>query len=306
MADGRKLPVGFIGLGLMGHALAANTLRSGYPVTVLLRKDAARARCADLLAGGAAGVATPAEVLQTAQVVVICVSDSAAVEAVVFGAGGLLAADLEGRTVIDCSTSQPESSLRVAAALRERGAQFVDAAMTGTPKDAQAGAINLLLGGNPEVLEPLEPLMRCWARNLYRCGDTGTGHSVKLLHQFVVLANAAVLAEAFSLARKAGVDERVLGEVIASGGANSTAFQRLRHYVEDGNDEMFRFSLANALKDMKYYRAMCEAAPAEGGVSAAVEATYARAHALGMGAAYVPHLIDAADRLNGLEPRRYS
>lgn len=304
MADGRKAPVGFVGLGLMGQALAANTLRAGYPVTVLLRSEPARAQCAGLLAAGAAGAATPADVLRAAQVVVLCVSDSAAVEDVVFGAGGLLSGELAGRTVIDCSTSQPESSARVAAALRERGAQFVDAAMTGTPKDAQAGAINLLLGGRPEVLEPLEPLMRCWARNLYRCGDTGAGHSVKLLHQFVVLANAAVLAEAFSLARKTGVDERVLGEVIASGGANSTAFQRLRHYVEDGNDEMFRFSLTNALKDMKYYRAMCEAAPAEGGVSTAVAATYARAHGFGMGAAYVPRLIDAADRLNGLEPRR--
>lgn len=295
--------VGFIGLGLMGRALAARTLQAGHPTTVLVRHARGREECGALLAAGAREAPTPRAVLAQADVVVVCVGSSAQVEEVVFGAEGLLSGDARGRVVIDCSTSLPGSSLRIAAALREGGAEFIDAAMTGTPRDAEAGAINLLLGGRPDVLAPLEPLMRLWAKNLYRCGETGAGHSVKLLHQFVVLSNAAVLAEAFSLARKTGVDERVLGEVIASGGANSTAFQRLRHYVEDGNDAMFRFSLENALKDMRYYRTMIEAAQAEGGVSAAALSAYISANERGLGSHYVPHLIDAFDALNGLPPR---
>ena len=298
-----SLRVGFIGLGLMGRALAANTLRAGHAVTLLVRHARGRQECAALLASGASEAPTPAALLETADVVVLCVGGAPQVEEIVFGAEGLLAGPLDGRAVIDCSTSIPDTSVRMAEALRPHGARFVDAAMTGTPRDAEAGSINLLLGGSPAVLAPLEELMRCWAKNLYRCGDTGAGHSVKLLHQFVVLSNAAALAEAYSLARKTGIDERVLGEVIASGGANSTAHQRLRHYVEEGRDEMFRFTLANALKDMRYYRRMNEAAQAEGSVSAAALSVYISANESGLGAQYVPHLLDATDQRNGLAPR---
>ncbi|WP_066268928.1 NAD(P)-dependent oxidoreductase [Hydrogenophaga palleronii] len=294
--------VGFIGLGLMGHALASNSARAGHAVSLLIRNDKDRNTAAALLAQGGQEASTPAALLEQVDTVVICVSATPQVEDVVFGASGLLSGPIAGRTVIDCSTSIPESSLRIAAALRAQGAEFVDAAMTGTPRDAEAGAINLLLGGAPQVLARLEGLMHCWARNLYHCGDTGTGHSVKLLHQFVVLSNAAVLAEAYSLARKTGVNLNVLGEVIASGGANSTAFQRLRPYVEEGNDEMFRFSLGNALKDMRYYRSMNEAANAQGALSEATISAYTSASEQGLEALFVPHLLDAMDRLNGLAP----
>lgn len=294
--------VGFIGLGLMGHALATNSARAGHAVSLLVRNDKDRSTAAALLAQGSQEAPTPAALLEMVDTVVICVSATPQVEDVVFGASGLLQGPLAGRTVIDCSTSIPESSRRIAAALLAQGADFVDAAMTGTPRDAEAGAINLLLGGDPRVLARLEGLMRCWARNLYHCGDTGTGHSVKLLHQFVVLSNAAVLAEAYSLARKTGVDLKVLGEVIDTGGANSTAFQRLRPYAEEGNDEMFRFSLGNALKDMRYYRSMSEAASAQGAVSEAALSAYTNASEQGLEASYVPHLLDAMDRLNGLAP----
>lgn len=292
--------VGFIGLGLMGGALARQTFRAKYPLTLLVHREQDRVAMADLLAQGAQTAQTPAELAAQSDVVVICVTGAPQVEDIVLGDQGIHRSARPGLAVVDLSTSLPETTLRCAGALAGHGACFVDAAMTGTPSDAETGSINLLLGGDPAPLAALEPLMRCWARNLYHCGPTGSGHTVKLLHQFVVLSNAAVLTEAFSLARKTGVDTTVLGDVIASGGANSTAFQRLRPYVEEGNDRSFRFSLANALKDMRYHGAMAQAAGANRRISEAALSAYTLANEQGLGDAFVPHLLDVADRENGV------
>lgn len=288
----------------MGQALAANAQRAGHSISLLVRPGKQRdTEISSALMGKHPSVAhTPADLIDMVDIVVICVTGTPQVEETIFSEHGLLSRSVTGRTIIDCSTSMPDSSIKIAAALRAAGGEFIDAAMTGTPRDAEAGQINLLLGGQPETLAKLEPLMRCWAKNLYHCGDTGAGHSVKLLHQFMVLSNAAIVAEGFSMARKNGINLNVLGDVIASGGANSTAFQRLRHYVEDGNDEMFRFSLTNALKDMRYYTAMGDATNCNDALGKAVLANYLYANELGLGSKFVPHLLDAADELNGMPP----
>lgn len=294
--------VGFIGLGLMGQGLAANLQRAGHAVSLLLRHDADRSRCAALLQAGAQGLDSPAALAAVVDVLVLCVTGSTQVEQVVLGDNGVLAGARAGLVVVDCSTSQPASTRRLAELLRARGVTFVDAAMTGTPRDAEAGSVSLLLGGSADTVAALRPLLQAVAQNVYHCGDTGAGHTVKLLHQFVVLGNVALLAEAFSLARKSGVDTGVLGQVIASGGANSTAFQRLRAYIDEGNDDGFRFTVANALKDMRYYNQMGADSGAIAALGGAVLATYTGASNLGHGTRFVPHLLDSADQLNGLRP----
>lgn len=321
-ADRPAWRVGFIGLGLMGLGLARHTLAGGHAVTLLLRHPRDHDRLAPLLAQGAQAAATPAQLAARCDVVVLCVTGAPEVEAVVLGPDGLLqglqqAAHDTARQpaqhpspgagarlhVVDCSTSLPDTTQRCAQALAAHGGAFLDAAMTGTPRDADAGTLNLLLGGTAAQREALAPLMRLWARNLFVCGDTpGAGHAVKLLHQFVVLSNAAVLAEAYALAHRAGVDTAVLGEVIASGGANSTAFQRLRPYAEQGRDDQFRFTLANALKDMRYHDHMATQAGLPGAIGRAALCAYSQAHDLGLGPAYVPHLLDMAKPPAALQP----
>ena len=298
---GVQLPtVGFIGAGMMGRGLLQRALAAGHPVSVLVRHDRDRAALADLLGQGVRAAASPAGLAAACDVVVLCVTGAPQVEAIVFGPDGLVAGARAGLRVLDCSTSLPGTTRTCAQALAERGARFNDAAMTGTPPDAAAGTLNLLLGGSDDDLLPLEPLLRQWARNLYRCGGIGAGHSVKLLHQFVVLSNAAVLSEAYGLALRTGVDTRVLGDVIASGGANSTAFQRLRGYVEEGRDDGFRFTLANALKDMQYHAKMADAAGVDRAISLAALSVYIKVNEQGLAQAFVPHLLDGACRDNPL------
>lgn len=294
-----KKTVGFIGLGMMGRGMAKHVLGSGHPVALLLRSKEDEVRCADLLAGGARPLKTAAEVAATADIVIICVPGSPQVEDVVFADHGLLQGIKPECVVVDCSTSLPESTRRVAAAIATRSGLFLDAAMTGTPKDADEGKINLLVGGDPAVLASVRPVFDTFAKNIYECGAVSSGHTTKLLHQFVVLGNAAILAEAFSGAKKTGVNLEVLCDVIASGGANSTAFQRLRPFVIDGNDQLFRFSLANAHKDMHYYARMTGEAKAVSFIGDAVHNTYTVAANLGYATQFVPHLVSSLNTLNG-------
>lgn len=294
-----RLKVGFIGVGMMGCGMARHVLAKGHPVALLIRKKEEEERCADLLAHGAQQLNTAAEVAANVDLIIICVTGSPQVEEVVFGANGILHQLKPGCVVVDCSTSLPDSTLRVAQAIAAQHGQFLDAAMTGTPKHAEEGTLNLLVGGDQQVLASVRPVFDLFAQNIYYCGAVSAGHTTKLLHQFVVLGNAAILAEAFSCASKTGVNLEVLCDVIASGGANSTAFQRLRPYVMEGNDQMFRFSLANAHKDMHYYARMAGEAKAVSFIGDAVHNAYTVAGNLGLKTQFVPHLLRSFNILNG-------
>lgn len=295
-----SLKIGFIGLGMMGRGMAKHVLHKGHPVALLLRSTENELACADLLADGAQSLKTAAEVAATADVIIISVTGSPQVEEVVFGDKGILQTLKPGCVVVDCSTSLPDSTRQVAAAIAAKNAKFLDAALTGTPKHADEGELNLLVGGDKDVLAIVRPVFDLFAKNIYYCGAVSAGHTTKLLHQFVVLGNAAILAEAFSCAGKTGVNLEVLCDVIASGGANSTAFQRLRPYVLEGNDQLFRFSLANAHKDMHYYARMAGEAKAVSFIGDAVHNAYTVAGNLGWNTQFVPHLLSSFNILNGI------
>lgn len=301
-----QLHIGFIGLGMMGRGMARHVLAKGHTVGLLVRSQEGAARCADLLAAGAHSLTTSAEVAAMADVLIICVTGSPEVEDVVLGPHGVLDGLKPACVVVDCSTSQPDATRHVAATIAAKGGLFLDAALTGTPKHAEDGQLNLLVGGDKAVLEQVRPVFELFAKNIFYCGEVGAGHTTKLLHQFVVLGNAAILAEAFSCASKTGVNLGVLCDVIDSGGANSTAFQRLRPYVLEGNDQMFRFSIGNAHKDMRYYARMTGEARAVSYLGDAVHNTYTVATNQGYTPQFIPHLINSLNTLNGttLAPKK--
>ena len=297
-----KRHIGFIGLGMMGRGMARHVLAGGHEVGLLVRSKEGEARCADLLAAGAHPLATPADVAAMADVLIICVTGSPEVEDVMLGPHGVLKGVKPGCIVVDCSTSQPNSTRQLCAVIEAKGARFLDAALTGTPKHAEDGQLNLLVGGDKAVLEQVRPVFALFAKNIFYCGEAGAGHTTKLLHQFVVLGNSAILAEAFSCARKTGVDLEVLCDVIDSGGANSTAFQRLRPYVLEGNDQMFRFSIGNAHKDMRYYARMTGEARVVSHLGDAVHNTYTVAINQGHAPHFIPHLVNSLNTLNCSAP----
>ena len=168
--------------------------------------------------------------------------------------------------------------------------------MTRTPKEAAEGRLNLLVGGDAALFAELRPLLACFAENITHCGGVGAGHRMKLLHNFVSLGGAALISEAAACARRGGVAPEVFTDVLAKGGGGGVALERVRPYLERGDDSTLRFALSNAVKDLDYYTTMAADAGAVRAIAEAVRTNYQRGvQVLGAGG-YVPRLVDALAR----------
>ncbi|WP_104204756.1 NAD(P)-dependent oxidoreductase [Billgrantia saliphila] len=290
----RRWRIGLVGVGLMGHGIAANLLRGGHSLCFL--EHPGNQPVDDLLAAGAEPRSSAREVAAEAEAVILCVTGSPQVEAVLFEPGGVLEGLMPGTVVIDCSTALPSSTERVAERVAAAGGRFLDAAMTRTPKEAEAGRLNLIVGAPQALFEELRPLLACFAENIAHAGPVGAGHTLKLLHNFVSLGFTAVLAEAAAASRRAGIDDAAFLDVLGKGGGGGVILERLRPFIESGDSAGFRFSVANALKDIGYYRTMTEDLAAEHGVAEAVLALYRQASDAGHAERPVPELVSLLER----------
>jgi 3-hydroxyisobutyrate dehydrogenase-like beta-hydroxyacid dehydrogenase len=279
-----------IGVGRMGHGIAASLIRKGH-LPVLLAHPGNQP-IDDLLASGARTVASVGALACEVDLVILCVTGTPEVEAVVLGEGGLLANLAPGTTVIDCSTALPESTVRVARAVSDAGGRFMDAAMTRTPKEAAEGRLNLLVGGDVALLEACRPVLACFAENILHAGPVGAGHRLKLLHNYVSLGQVALLAEAAACAARTGVDTRAFVDALAIGGGWGAALERLKPWLLEGSAANLQFSLSNARKDLGYYNRMADEAGVDRRVAAAVESTVVEACAQGDPEALVPELVE--------------
>lgn len=285
----KKPQVGLIGAGLMGSGIGASLLRNGFPLTIL--EHAGNQPLDALLAAGAQTRTTAAAVAAEVDVLIVCVTGSPQVEAVLFDADGALQSLRPGTTVIDCSTAIPASTQKIARAVQEVGCDFLDAPMTRTPKEAAEGKLNLIVGGDKSVYEKCLPILQSYAENIAYAGGTGSGHQMKLLHNYVSLGFSAVLAEAAACARQAGTDPEVFCDILAAGGGAGVVLNRLRPYIETENPSGFLFSISNALKDMGYYCTMAEQQGAANSVANSVRQLYEQAADAGLAQLPVPTVI---------------
>jgi len=292
-----KPRIGMAGIGLMGHGIARNLLRHGYPLTVL--EHAGNQPLDELRAAGAATQASATALAAGADVVILCVTGSPQVEAVLLGehgAGGLLQGLRPGTVVIDCSTAIPASTERMAQAVAAAGGRFLDAPMTRTPKEAAEGRLNLLVGGDAALFEECRPILASFAENITHAGPVGAGHRMKLLHNYVSLGFAALLAEAAACSERAGIAPEVLVQVLAQGGGGGAALERLKPYLLARDPSGLRFFMSNAQKDLGYYTAMAGDGGAAHAIADGVLATYERAVREGGAQALVPQLVDVLAR----------
>jgi 3-hydroxyisobutyrate dehydrogenase-like beta-hydroxyacid dehydrogenase len=294
-----KLRIGFVGLGLMGHGIAKNIVTKGYPLTVVAHRN--RKPVEDLVGRGAAETSTAAELASGADVVFLCVTGSPQVEEVLRHRSGVLEGLKPGTIVADCSTAEPDSTLRMAALVEARGGRFVDTPLVRTPKEAEEGKLAVITGGDEATLAELRPVLDCFAEVIVHAGGVGAAHRLKLIANFLALANAAALAEGFVSAKKGGVDLKALIEVAQSGGADSVMLRRFAKYVLEGDDTAAKFAIATATKDLRYYTHMAEALPTTAFLAEAVHQTYQLATIAGYGERYMAHIIDAVAALNGVK-----
>ena len=263
--------IGMVGIGLMGHGIASNLVKHGHPLAVL---DHPGNQPLDaLLAAGAESFNSAAALAARSEVVLLVLTGSPQVEAVLTGPDGVLQGLRPGSVVIDCSTSMPASSVRMAQAVLAAGGRFLDVPMTRTPKEAAEGRLNLLAGGDPALLEECRPLLQCFSENITHVGPVGAGHSMKLLHNYVSLGMVALLSEAAACGQRSGVAPEAFVDVLAKGGGGGVALERLKPFLLAGDTGGLRFSIANACKDLGYYNTMAEDAGAYKAVAAAVLST---------------------------------
>ena len=263
--------IGMIGIGMMGHGIASNLLKHGHDLTVL--EHPGNQPLDALLAAGVHTSRSAKALAGQTDVVILCVTGSPQVEAVLTGEDGVLKGIRPGTIIIDCSTAIPTSTENLAQMVIAHGGQFVDSPMTRTPKEAAEGRLNLLVGGDRQLFEACKPLLSCFAENIVHAGPIGAGHRMKLLHNYVSLGMVTLLAEAAACAQRSDVDAQTFVEVLTMGGGWGAALERLKPYLLEGDNSGLRFSMANALKDLTYYNAMAQDAHADHTVAAAVKRT---------------------------------
>jgi len=289
--------IGFIGAsGLMGHGMAKNLLAKGHALTLTVHRN--RERVADLLAAGATESADAKALAAASDIVFLCVTGSPQVEAMLLGERGVLAGAASGLIVVDCSTSEPDSTARLRERAAAQGVTFVDAPLARTPIEAEAGRLNVMIGAEPVVFARLEPVLRAFAENLFHVGGPGAGHTVKLLNNFIAQAICTATAEAFAVGQRAGIELPRLVELVSAGAVNSGLFQAMAKTLH-GQMDGLKFELDNARKDVRYYTHLAESLSIPSVVGEAVHQSLALASALGHGRKYVPSLVEAQEQLSG-------
>ena len=282
--------VGLIGAGLMGHGIAQNILKGGCNLDVL--EHAGNQPIDDLMSAGATTHTSIRALADSVDVIILCVTGSPQVEAILKGPDGLLSNWRGGCLLIDCSTAIPDSTLRLASLAKKAGIRFLDAPMTRTPKEAREGRLNLLVGGEKKDFQEALPLFNLYAENITHVGKTGSGHAMKLIHNYVSLGFSAVLAEAVATANQAGVDTVALQQVLDTGGGKGVVLDRMTPYILENDLSSYAFSLANSYKDIGYYVTMCSDLKAQAAVAEAVLQRFEQPVKDSQGHRYVPELID--------------
>jgi 3-hydroxyisobutyrate dehydrogenase len=228
------LRAGMVGVGHMGGRMAARVREAGDPI-VGYDRDAER-----LAASGISPAASLAELVASVDVVLLSLPDSSIIEPLMLGDGGVIEHARAGQVVVDLSTASPESTHRIHAALAERGVDFLDAGISGGAQAAEAGTLTIMVGGDAAVLERVRPILEHFAAKIFHMGESGAGHTAKLLNNFLNGISLAATAEVMVAAKRSGLDlETFLDVVNASSGVNFATlnrFPRIIHgdYLEGG------------------------------------------------------------------------
>jgi 3-hydroxyisobutyrate dehydrogenase-like beta-hydroxyacid dehydrogenase len=285
--------IGFIGIGLMGHGMAKNLLAKGYPLTFKANRN--RDRLADLIAAGAVEAKTPAEVGRASEIVFICVSSSPQIEEIVFGAHGLAEAARDGLMIVDTSTAEPSSTARIRAELATKGTRYIDAPLARTPKEAEEGRLNTMVGAEPADVARLKPVLKAFCENVFHVGKPGDGHVLKLVNNMLAMTMAASIAEAAAVAAKSGLSLRKLHEVVSAGGVNSGIFQMMFGKMLEGDLGGLKFAIGNAQKDLRYYTHLAESLPVASFMGEAAHQSFVQAANLGLGDKFIASLFEAQE-----------
>jgi 3-hydroxyisobutyrate dehydrogenase-like beta-hydroxyacid dehydrogenase len=291
--------IGFIGLGLMGHGIAKNLLAKGFPLSFKAHKS--RDTLADLMAAGAKEVDSHAALAQGSDIVFICVTGTPQVEEVVYAEKGLMQGARDGLMVVDLSTAEPGSTERIRADFAAKGTRYIDAPLARTPKEAEEGRLNTMVGASPQDLDELTPVLKAFCENIVHVGAPGQGHVLKLVNNMIAMSMVASICEAVTVAAKSGLDLNKVFQLLSAGAVNSGILQMVLGKMLQGELDGLKFAIGNARKDLRYYTHVAEMLPVPSFMAEAAHQTFAQATNLGYADKFVPSLLEVHEKLSNVK-----
>lgn len=284
-----KPVIGFIGLGLMGGNMVENLQKRGFELVVMdLNKNAVKAV---LDRGNAREAASPRELAEASDIVMLCLTTSEVVEKVVYGDNGILAGIREGAVLIDFGTSIPASTRKIGADLAAKGAGMVDAPLGRTPAHAKDGLLNIMAAGDKATFDKVKPVLDQQGENVFYLGALGAGHTTKLINNFMGMTTVCTMSQAFAVAERAGVDRQQLYDIMSTGPSNSPFMGFCKNYAVDGVSDL-GFSINNANKDLGYFLKMAEDLGTRAEIAEGTAHNLAAAVEAGLGEGNVPEIFD--------------
>jgi 3-hydroxyisobutyrate dehydrogenase len=239
--------IGFVGMGLMGTPMSCRLLTAGYSVTVWNRHP----EKAHFPASQGAQVASSiAQLCNDVDIIMLCVSDTAAVQEVVLARSGLLENLTAGKIIIDFSSIDPEATRELATHVATKSCSWLDTPVSGGVAGAEQGTLAIMAGGDADVLDSVRPILQALSQSITRMGDVGAGQVTKICNQMIVSCNVLVMAEVMALAEKAGVDSRQIPQALKGGFADSIPLQLTGPRMAQRDYDPIKWHVKTLLKDL--------------------------------------------------------
>jgi len=282
--------IGFIGLGLMGAAMVGRLQDKGYSVTLVANRS--REAIDAAVARGATEVSTAREVAANSDIVMLCMDTSDSVESRMRGEDGVIAGLQSGATVIDFGTSLPSSTRALADEVAAAGGQYLDGPLGRTPAHAKDGLLNIMAAGDEAAFNKIKPVLEDLGENVFHLGASGSGHTIKLMNNFLGVTTANAVSEIFVMADLAGIPRDVVYEVMAAGPLHSGMMGFVKGYAVDGDPSQLAFAIKNAAKDIGYYNSMVQDSGSESAIAPAVISAMKEAISQDRGDAMLSEMVD--------------
>ncbi len=289
--------IGFIGLGIMGRAMAQNILNAGFPLTVWNRTVS---RSAELVAAGATLAESPAALAAQSDIIISCVSDSPDVEAVLLGENGAIYGAQPGSLVIDMSTISPQATRTIGETLAASGIAMLDAPMSGGSEGAAKGTLSIMVGGATADVERAHPVFEAMGNTITHVGERGDGQTVKLANQILVVGNALAMAEALLFAQASGANLQHTYDSLKNGAAGSWMFTNRAPQILQ-RDWRPGFTIDLQVKDLRLALAAAEEVGVPLLATALSANLYRTLQQRGLGEEGNHALIKALEALSGFE-----
>jgi 3-hydroxyisobutyrate dehydrogenase-like beta-hydroxyacid dehydrogenase len=292
--------IGFVGLGTMGKWMALNLIRGGFPLKFFARKKEV---IDTMTRQGGQAVPTLQDLARESDWILLCLPGTEAVEAVLFGEGGMAEVLKPGQVLVDCGTSHPLSTRKFATKLREKGAVFLDAPVSGMEARAKDGTLTIMVGGEEGTFQKVRPALAAMGHQIFFVGPSGNGQLMKLINQVMFDIHCATLAELLPMAVKMGLDAEQTIDVIRTGTGRCFALENFGPLILDGK---FRpgYPLEDAYKDMIHAYEISSIHRIPLPVTAATMGTYQMALSQGLGRENKGAMIKVWENALGVEVRR--